>query len=278
MSDSAYALPPAARVGRVPLADGGEVAYEERGSGRALVFLHSSMGDRGMWRPTVARLADRYRCIALDLRGFGASSLPRERFSYFEDTLAVCAALGLERPVLVGSSLGGHAALDAAITAPSVPGGVVAIAAGAGGWTSSEEMRAFDVEMNAIAAEDGLEAAVDAELDFFVLRGRPRTVLDAEARAYLRETGLRTRERRWDYTLQQEIDTLARLNAISAPTSIILGALDVADFNAIGERLVAGIRGATALTLPAGHLVPIEAPGAVAAAIDELAQRAVGVR
>ena len=115
MTESAYALPPDARVGRIALPDGGELAYEERGTGPAIVLLHSSAADRSMWRPAIARLADRYRCVAIDLRGYGESSLPRERFSWHDDTRAACAALALDHPVLVGNSLGGIVALDTAI-------------------------------------------------------------------------------------------------------------------------------------------------------------------
>jgi len=56
--------------------------------------------------------------------------------------------------------------------------------------------------------------------------------------------------------------------------TIVVGAYDLPDFAAIGERLQRGIRDAVTLSVPAAHLVPIEAPDAVAAAIDELACRA----
>jgi pimeloyl-ACP methyl ester carboxylesterase len=274
VSAAAYALPPDARVGRVALPDGGELAYEERGAGPAIVFLHSSIVDRSMWRPTVARLADRYRCVAIDLRGFGESSLPRERFSDHEDMRAGCAALGVVRPVLVGSSYGGRAALDTAIVAPSLPSGVVAIAAGAGGWTYGGEVQAFYAELPEIAAEEGPQAAVDAEINFWVLRRRPRAALDTDALAYLRAAIEHARALAWDRSLRDSIETLARLDAIAVPTSIVLGAYDLPDFAAIGERLQAGIRDAVTLSVPAGHLVPIEAPDAIAAAIDALARRA----
>ncbi len=151
---SEYALPLDARVGRIVLSDGGELAYEERGAGPAIVFLHSSIADRSMWRP-VARLADRYRCVAL----------------------------------------------DTASVAPSLPSGVVAIAAGAGGWTYRAEVQAFYAELTEIAAEEGPEAAVDAEIDFWVLRGRPRASLGADALACLRAAVGGARALSWDRSL-----------------------------------------------------------------------------
>jgi pimeloyl-ACP methyl ester carboxylesterase len=278
VSGAAYALPPEAQVGRIALPDRGELAYEERGAGPPIVFLHSSIADRAMWRPTIARLADRYRCVAIDLRGFGDSSLPRERFSDHEDLRAACAALRVVRPVLVGSSYGGRAALDTAIIAPSLPSGVVAIAAGAGGWTYGAEVQAFYAELPEIAGDEGPEAAVDAEITFWVLRGRPRASLDPDALAYLRAAIERARGLAWDRSLRDSIETLARLDAIAVPASIVLGAYDLPDFGAIGERLQAGIGDAVTLSVPAGHLVPIEAPDAVAAAIDALARRASAQR
>ncbi|GAB4330932.1 MAG: alpha/beta fold hydrolase [Dehalococcoidia bacterium] len=96
-------------VQRVPTADGIEIAVETDGEGRPLVLVHGITEARALWEPVVGPLAERYRVIRVDLRGHGESS-PATSGALAElagDVAAVVAALGLERPALVGHSLGG---------------------------------------------------------------------------------------------------------------------------------------------------------------------------
>lgn len=54
----------------------GRIAYVEQGSGRAAIFLHGYPLNGFQWRGSMARLADRRRCIAPDLMGLGYSDIP----------------------------------------------------------------------------------------------------------------------------------------------------------------------------------------------------------
>ena len=66
------------RVGQV------EIYAEETGQGsQALVFLHHWGGSRRTWSGVVERLSDRFRCIAVDLRGWGRSDRQAEDYSLF---------------------------------------------------------------------------------------------------------------------------------------------------------------------------------------------------
>ncbi|MDE2403249.1 MAG: alpha/beta hydrolase [Sphingomonadales bacterium] len=78
----------------------------------ALVFLHGFPESWRTWRHQVAALADRYRCIAPDQRGYGASSKPPAVADYAPDKLAadifaLADALGIERFTVVGHDWGG---------------------------------------------------------------------------------------------------------------------------------------------------------------------------
>ncbi|HEY8778768.1 MAG TPA: alpha/beta hydrolase [Solirubrobacterales bacterium] len=110
------------------LSDGIEVAFEDSGQGEpALVLIHGAFGNRSHFAPLVARLAERHRVIALDLRGHGESGVPREGFRYADfaqDVLAVCREAGVERAVLSGHSSGGAVALTAAALDPDLAAGV----------------------------------------------------------------------------------------------------------------------------------------------------------
>ncbi len=105
-------------AGRVRSADGVEIAYAERAGGPlAIVFVHGGLADRTFWAPQFAGLPKEYRLVALDLAGHGASGRGRARWTmaaWAEDVRAVADALGLKRMVLVGNSLGGPVALEAA--------------------------------------------------------------------------------------------------------------------------------------------------------------------
>lgn len=112
------ASPAAARTGTARSADGLAVAYDVRGQGKvAVVFLHCWACDRSFWKEQVEPLARRWKVVTLDLGGHGASGADRERFtvaSLGADVEAVVRTLKLERVVLVGHSMGGAVALDAA--------------------------------------------------------------------------------------------------------------------------------------------------------------------
>lgn len=104
------------------------LSYDDRGSGDGIVFLHGWCDGAASWTATIDEFASGYRCIAPDMRGHGGSGFPRDH-AYFpealsNDVVALCAAAGVERPVLVGHSFGGFLA---AFTAMRFPGWARAI-------------------------------------------------------------------------------------------------------------------------------------------------------
>jgi pimeloyl-ACP methyl ester carboxylesterase len=108
-----------------------DLAYDELGSGDPpVVLIHGIACDRRYLRPQLRHLAARHRTIAVDLRGHGKSSAPVQEYtigSYAEDVARVCRRLELRRPVLVGHSLGGLVALQAASALPDLATGAVLI-------------------------------------------------------------------------------------------------------------------------------------------------------
>ncbi len=117
--------------GRVRSADDVEIAYTARGTGApALVFIHGGLADRSFWAPQIDALAGTYRVVALDLAGHGESGRNRKEWTiaaWAADVRAVADALKLERVVLVGNSLGGPVALEAAALLKGRALGVVGV-------------------------------------------------------------------------------------------------------------------------------------------------------
>jgi pimeloyl-ACP methyl ester carboxylesterase len=124
----APAVPPAA--GTVTADDGVPIAYEVRGAGEpTLVFIHGWCCNREFWRNQLDVFGKDHRVVALDLPGHGASGARRAQWSiagYGADVRSVVETLGLSKVVLVGHSLGGPVALEAA---RRLPGRVVAVIA-----------------------------------------------------------------------------------------------------------------------------------------------------
>ena len=95
-----------------------------------LVALHGGPGfDHGYLRPGLRPLADAAQIVFVDLRGQGRSgpvpvaSCTLEQMA--DDVAALCAALGIRRPVLFGHSAGGFVALHVALRHPALAGGLI---------------------------------------------------------------------------------------------------------------------------------------------------------
>lgn len=100
---------------------GARIAYRVQGSGAPVLALHGTASGGGMWRGLADYLGGRYRVLAPDLPGYGASGVPALGGPLGPELAAVVAlATGLGGPVhLVGHSLGGVLALEAARLMPS---------------------------------------------------------------------------------------------------------------------------------------------------------------
>jgi pimeloyl-ACP methyl ester carboxylesterase len=96
----------------IPAADGGSIHLIERGSvdAKPLLLIHGITLQAGIWSPQLHGLAERYRVIAMDVRGHGRSTAGSEGFGRkiaALDVATVLRQLDLRGTVIVGHSMGG---------------------------------------------------------------------------------------------------------------------------------------------------------------------------
>lgn len=93
----------------VEATDGARIAYRESGDGPPLVLVHGITENARAWDPVLPALDEHWRVLAVDLRGHGKSErrAPYDPVTLASDVHAVVEAAGLDRPLMVGHSLGG---------------------------------------------------------------------------------------------------------------------------------------------------------------------------
>jgi len=90
------------------------LAYLDEGQGEVVLMIHGNMSSSIHYEPLIERIRDKYRCVAVDLRGFGDSTY-NERFDTLaelaEDVNLLLEKLGINSVYLVGWSNGGGVSL-----------------------------------------------------------------------------------------------------------------------------------------------------------------------
>jgi 3-oxoadipate enol-lactonase len=95
----------------------GRISYQRQGAGPPVVLLHPLALAGGIWAPVVGRLAGRYDVITPDARGHGSSEWDGNPFTIedlADDVISLLDSLGLRQASLVGMSMGGSIAINAA--------------------------------------------------------------------------------------------------------------------------------------------------------------------
>lgn len=111
--------------------DGTSIAYEVFGAGDpTLIFVHGWSCDSRYWRAQVPEFSKKYRVVVIDLAGHGHSGMSRITYrlsSFGEDVKAVTKAVGSNRVILIGHSMGGPVVAEAARLMPDRVIGLIGI-------------------------------------------------------------------------------------------------------------------------------------------------------
>jgi pimeloyl-ACP methyl ester carboxylesterase len=158
----------------MPIAEvnGQRLFYEDTGgAGPAVIFSHGLFMDHEMFAPQVAALRGRYRCIAWDERGHGATASDAlAPFSYYDsadDLAALLKHLGIGRAVLAGMSQGGFLSLRCALTHPEVVRALILIDTQAG-LEDPQAMQGY-LQLTDEWAESGLKSSTADIVEHIIL-------------------------------------------------------------------------------------------------------------
>lgn len=236
-----------------------------------VVLLHAGIADRRMWDPQWDALARRHRVLRLDLRGFGDSdTLPTggTPVDHVADVLAALDELGIGRCHLVGASFGAGVAVEVALVRPAVVESLLLCPPGGSLLEEAPQIRAFVEAEDAALERDDLGAAVEANLDWWVVgAGRtradvPSSVLEAVAvmqrRAFEIGSG-------WGDIDEVELEppALDRLGELRARTLVLSGSHDLDSIQQAVARVRAEVPDVRAhVWESAAHLPSMEHPDA----------------
>lgn len=143
-------------AGRYAEVNGIDLYYETHGSGRPMMLLHGGLGSGDMFAPILPTLAARRQVILVDLQGHGRTAdidRPIDIALMADDIAALIDHLGLDRPDVVGYSLGGGVALQTAVRHPEKVGRLVSASAHVRTDAIPAEMREQQGQVSAAAAE-----------------------------------------------------------------------------------------------------------------------------
>jgi pimeloyl-ACP methyl ester carboxylesterase len=143
-------------VGQYAEVNGINLYFETHGTGRPLILLHGGLGSGEMFGPNLPVLANHHEVIAVDLQGHGRTAdidRPIDIRLMADDIAALIDHLGLDRPDVVGYSLGGGVAFFTAVRYPEKVGRLVMASAHIRRDAIPVEMLAQQEQVNAAAAE-----------------------------------------------------------------------------------------------------------------------------
>jgi pimeloyl-ACP methyl ester carboxylesterase len=266
------------------------VHLAEAGSGPPLLLLHGWPQHAEVWRRVVPLLADDFRLLMPDLRGFGSSGIPRGGYNpaqFAEDAIALLDALEIEKAGVIGHDWGGFATYLLGLRHPERATGLVVCNAPHpwGKVAPLELWRLWYVLLVASPAGPRVVASRWFVPWFVRLGGRADVFDDAEAERYavpLREPRrARASQRLYQHYLRAAWQVLVRREhhgrRLTVPARAVFGAEDfyVATANTLGGEQHAD-DWSLRLLEGCGHWTPQERPQVVAEAARELFSPAAG--
>ncbi|MBA3863083.1 MAG: alpha/beta hydrolase [Erythrobacter sp.] len=265
----------------VDIGDGVTVHLRDEGrkDAPAIMLLHGSNADLHTWEPWVAALTSQYRVIRFDQVGHGLTgpdpAHDYSRANYVADIREVADALGLERFIIGGNSMGGKHALAFAIAHPDRVSGLVLVDASGGPMPQDKAAK-----KNSGGGNIGFRIARMPGVNRLVEQITPRSLITQSLEQSVSVKSIITEQmidRYWEllrypgnrratlkrFSQPHESLTEAEIAGVTAPTLILWGEQDRLIPVAAGQWLAEAMPTAQITVYPnIGHLPQEEAPAA----------------
>jgi len=240
------------------------LAYDHRGEGDIVLFLHGIGGNRTNWRDQLPVFAADYHAVAWDARGYGLSDDydgPLDFGDFARDIVRLLDHLNAKTAHIVGLSMGGRIALDFVARFPERAASLTLSGTRASFVQRTEAEREEFLRLRKKPlVEDGKEPRDIAPTLARSLMGRRST--DAHFQQLVESVAALHKD---SYVKTIEVSTFydrsAALDAIRVPTLLVYGGDDRLNRPELGREIAAQVVGAQFVEIPdAGHLCNIEAP------------------
>lgn len=247
--------------------------FTEQGIGTPLILLHGFPLSQATWRNQQQQLADQFRVITPDLRGFGKSEPTNDDFSmsfHARDILALLDALKLPSAAIMGHSMGGYVALALAQIAPERISALGLI--GTQSNTDSPEVRQGRLRMVADVTANGSEVAAASMLRRFFPDGATNEELESiiEDVNRIMVATRATTIIKAQQGMAERLDLTSLLETFEFPVLIMTGDKDRIVPLERAELMASRLRNGSLVTIEnAGHMMMLEQPQAVTMAIRQ---------
>lgn len=233
------------------------IAYLEKGSGEAIVFLHGVGSDISVWEKQLDYFSKRWSAVAFEYPGFGDSDLPekglgREEIAQF--LLGAMDGVNIAKAHIVGLSMGGLMALEMTRQQPNC-------------LKSLTLANTFAQHPNGKLILEGLHKDISTMSMIEFARGRVNLILAPDAPESLKQEVIETMAKidknaySWATTAVWTADYRSDLPHIHIPTMVAIGEHDQLTPMALSEELNQGIPGSRLQVIPnAGHLSNLDNP------------------
>jgi pimeloyl-ACP methyl ester carboxylesterase len=218
--------------------DGARIAYQARGTGRALLLLSGQACSHRWWDPVRADFEAQHTAVTMDYRGTGdsdATTGPYSTQGFADDAVAVLDELGVEQADVYGTSMGGRVAQWLAVHHPGRVRRLVLGCTSAGGPHSVERSDAVRRSLAGPDAEQNRRALLELMYTPGWLATHPGP------HATLGDPGMSRQSRNLHLRASAAHDCWDALPRISAPTLVVHGSDDVLNPVANAELLAARI-------------------------------------
>ena len=248
----------------------GRLYYEIAGEGMPLILSHAAFLDSRMFDAVWEPLAEHFRVIRYDMRGYGQSSPANGPLCRRHDLERLLDHLGVAQAHLVGCSHGGQITLDLALEQPQRAASLCLVGSAPSGFEVKGAPPRYMLEMFEAAQRGEVERASELQIRIW-LDGEYREPDQVDAELRKKALGMNhifVAHNTFLVADAQPADpidppAITRLETVNCPTLILAGSLDHPEVLRAADEMAARIPKARRTVLEGcGHVPTYEQPGA----------------